>query len=171
MFSKILKNLDISVLLLFGASEIYLLQMINPGTILQWIEVLGVFGAGVGTCWIWWRKQEGKRLESIEKGQGQIVNGYNSLLEEFQASSEEKEKENKRLVAENRKFFNELNNYKLIIKQQQGVIESLKFFNKTLLNTNSEEMRQFLKTSPIMDLLNTEKSIREILLERVERDN
>lgn len=168
MLLEKLKNNTV-FLLLFSIPEFYLIQTIGPQSILEWLEVLGLLCSGAGGAWVFFRKEEGKRLKSIENAQEKIVKGYNSLLEEFQESGKEKELELKSLDRENRNLFKEVSNLKLIIKQQQGIIEALKYFNKTILETDSEEMRDFLKTAPIMEMLNAEKSIREVLLERVER--
>lgn len=156
-------------------SNLYLLKMNLIETIPEWLEAIGLVCTGGGGVWIWWRKQEQKRLTSIENAQNQILKGYDSLLEEFQVSRQEKDNRIKDLVRENSKLLRKQSTMQLTIQEQQSIIESLRFFNKTLKRLKDapdeviEETINWLEGSPLNEFIEGEKSIREILLERVER--
>ncbi|MEM9544048.1 MAG: hypothetical protein AAGA60_31760, partial [Cyanobacteria bacterium P01_E01_bin.42] len=87
---------------------------------------------------------------------------------------DEKVKSIKLLTSENGSLIHERNKLVRLLEQQQSAIESLRFFNKTLKRLKDapdeviEEVTSWLEDSPINDFSEQDKSVRDILLKRVE---
>ncbi|MEM9544223.1 MAG: hypothetical protein AAGA60_32675, partial [Cyanobacteria bacterium P01_E01_bin.42] len=70
--------------------DLYLLKINFIENIPAWIEAVTLVISGAGGIWFWWRRQEQRLLSSIEKAQGKLLQGYNSLIDELRLDRDEK---------------------------------------------------------------------------------